>query len=316
MEWDRRNSAYLYQFLSGGQLMYGDRLHYEALVRAKQQQQQPSPRSALPSTHASKLSTTAAAAAALNNHNGNGSSTVILDDGGGMNITSHKLFSTNRRGSSAAHQLHQPHSGHQRQPTTTTTTTTSSHQATAADPHSTLLGPAEVLRDKKLEARLLAIKLCWEAVAWSNEGWVWVALSPVFLFLSLFYLDPTAIAKVKCLYIMLLVDILLTGGLKYATKRTRPSYNRGGLFVGPDIFSFPSGHSSRAMLLVHVALFVFGWRTLWSNIAVVCWAMLVAISRLALGRHFLTDVMAGLTLGALEFWATFLVLQHFVFLVI
>lgn len=33
--------------------------------------------------------------------------------------------------------------------------------------------------------------------------------------------------------------------------------------------------------------------------------MLVAISRLALGRHYLTDVMGGLTLGAVEFWVTF-----------
>jgi membrane-associated phospholipid phosphatase len=46
---------------------------------------------------------------------------------------------------------------------------------------------------------------------------------------------------------------------------------------------------------------------------VLCWAALVAVSRLALGRHFLTDVMGGLTLGALEFWATFLFLQRFVF---
>lgn len=121
---------------------------------------------------------------------------------------------------------------------------------------------------------------------------------------------------------------------------------QGGLFVGPDIFSFPSGHSSRAMLLAHVSIFVFGWQSPWraasgtplllslpslpftfsprpapttdplllmGGRSVMCWAALVAVSRLALGRHFLTDVMGGLTLGALEFWATFLFLQRFVF---
>jgi hypothetical protein len=84
----------------------------------------------------------------------------------------------------------------------------------------------ETARDRRLQAKLLFIKLCWEVVAWSNEGWVWVALSPFFLFLSFFYLEPTTILKVKYLYIMLLIDILVTGSIKYATKRTRPAYNK------------------------------------------------------------------------------------------
>jgi len=171
-------------------------------------------------------------------------------------------------------------------------------------------GQPTVCCDKRQQQQVILnkqhyIELFWEIIAWSNEGWVWVALSPLFLILSFFYLDHLTIIRIKFLYVMLLIDLLLTGGIKYATKRTRPSYNKGGLFVGPDVFSFPSGHSSRAMLLVHVSIFVFGWRSMWSNAAVWCWAMLVAISRLALGRHYLTDVMGGLTLGAVEFWVTF-----------
>lgn len=189
MDWDRRHSALLYQFLSGGQLVYRDKLHYEALIRAKhspnalertQQQQQ---------NGAKERSTTQAG------HD------VSARTDGDTHLRSHH------------------HRGHQRRPSASMGTVGAGG---AID------GPAkdEVLRDRQMEARLLAIKLCWEVIAWSNEGWVWVALSPLFLILSFVYLDPTTIIKVKCLYIMLLIDILLAGGIKYATKRTRPSYNR------------------------------------------------------------------------------------------
>lgn len=284
MEWDRQHSAFLYHLLSGGQPVH-------------KQQEQPVHVDRLTHRRTSKSASPKLEGKKQQQQPPNGKHSASEADGGS------KIEYNNggRRKSTIAaiieQQLPSPRVMALRE------------QELAKDVQSLASAAAE----RRQEAKLLFIKVCWEIIAWSNEGWVWVALSPLFVLLSFFYFDPTTVAKVKYLYIMLFVDILLTGGIKFLTKRTRPSYNKGGLFVGPDIFSFPSGHSSRAMLLAHVSLFVFRWQSGWSSTAVVCWASLVAISRLALGRHFLTDVMAGLTLGALEFWATFLFLQRFVF---
>jgi hypothetical protein len=284
MEWDRQNSAFLYHLLSGGQP-----------VNKQQLQEQEEP--AHDVDRLTHRRTSKSASPKLDGQKNHQKKNAAGD--GGSKMESHNN-SSNSKSTIAAiieQQLPSPRVMALRE------------QELAKDVQSLAAAAAE----RKQEAKLLFIKVCWEIIAWSNEGWVWVALSPLFVLLSLFYFDPATVVRVQYLYIMLFVDILLTGGIKFLTKRARPSYNKGGLFVGPDIFSFPSGHSSRAMLLAHVSIVVFRWQGAWSSAAVVCWAALVAVSRLALGRHFLTDVMGGLTLGAFEFWATFLFLQRFVF---
>ncbi|ELR20579.1 PAP2 superfamily domain containing protein [Acanthamoeba castellanii str. Neff] len=275
MEWDRQHSAFLYHLLSGGQPVHKDKLPRKTSPKIEPRTQ--------PNQQHSRIGKQPPAASPK--------AATSIKNGREENNNKSTLAAIIEQ------QLPSPRVMALRE------------QELAKDVQSLAAAAAE----RRQETKLLFIKVCWEIIAWSNEGWVWVALSPLFILLSFFYLDPASVAKVKYLYIMLFVDILLTGGIKFLTKRTRPSYNKGGLFVGPDIFSFPSGHSSRAMLLAHVSIFVFGWQSPWRAAGVMCWAALVAVSRLALGRHFLTDVMGGLTLGALEFWATFLFLQRFVF---
>lgn len=65
------------------------------------------------------------------------------------------------------------------------------------------------------------------------------------------------------------------------------------------LFSFPSGHSSRAFLLlifftVLDPVSVIFWPPL------LAWATSVALSRLLLYRHHILDVVAGITLGCNE----------------
>lgn len=278
MEWDRQHSAFLYHFLSGGQPVHKDKLPRKTSPKIEPRTQPNQQHSRIGKQHPPAAASSPKAAASIKNgreENNNKSTLAAIIE---QQLPSPRVMALRE-------------------------------QELAKDVQSLATAAAE----RRQEAKLLFIKVCWEIIAWSNEGWVWVALSPLFILLSFFYFDPASVAKVKYLYIMLFVDILLTGGIKFLTKRTRPAYNKGGLFVGPDIFSFPSGHSSRAMLLAHVSIFVFGWQSPWRAASVLCWAALVAVSRLALGRHFLTDVMGGLTLGALEFWATFLFLQRFMF---
>ena len=73
-----------------------------------------------------------------------------------------------------------------------------------------------------------------------------------------------------------------------------PFSNGGGKFV-----SFPSGHSVTAMALaVAVAFFIPRWR-----LPLVLLALMVGCSRILLNAHYLSDVTAGLALGAITaYW--------------
>jgi membrane-associated phospholipid phosphatase len=98
-------------------------------------------------------------------------------------------------------------------------------------------------------------------------------------------------------------DKLLTNGLKLLVDRVRPHLNPVAETLGP---SFPSGHSSTAAALwAAVALIAGGW---WGRRAIaplagcaVALAVAVAASRVLLDVHWLTDVIAGVTLGWLWF---------------
>jgi undecaprenyl-diphosphatase len=69
-----------------------------------------------------------------------------------------------------------------------------------------------------------------------------------------------------------------------------------------DHFSFPSGHTLHAMAFSLVALFYYphlAWLLL-------PFTLLVALSRVVLGLHYPSDVMAGAALGVLIAEASFL----------
>jgi membrane-associated phospholipid phosphatase len=94
---------------------------------------------------------------------------------------------------------------------------------------------------------------------------------------------------------------LLNSMTKLAVNRARP--------VLPDPvghasgLSFPSGHAQSAMVAYSVFLLVFlpvlrgGWRRLAIAVAVVI-VLGIGFSRLALGVHYVSDVLAGYVLGA------------------
>lgn len=99
---------------------------------------------------------------------------------------------------------------------------------------------------------------------------------------------------------------LLYKWIKRNTVRPRPyeAHPEVVLFGAPlDQYSFPSGHTLHAVTFTLVACAYFPW---------VAWlaapfTLLVAASRLTLGLHYPSDVVAGAILGAAIAGASFLV---------
>jgi len=85
-----------------------------------------------------------------------------------------------------------------------------------------------------------------------------------------------------------LVNWGATSALKAAVRRERPNQE--------DDKSFPSGHASNAFALAAVAERHYGWK---AGVPAYAFASAVAVSRLQRNKHYLSDVMAGATLGYL-----------------
>lgn len=94
-----------------------------------------------------------------------------------------------------------------------------------------------------------------------------------------------------------LVCTVLYKWLKHKTHRPRPFDRNRGISCGTaplDQFSFPSGHTLHAVAFSVVALAYYpalAWLLL-------PFTALVAISRLVLGLHYPSDVLAGIVIGA------------------
>jgi undecaprenyl-diphosphatase len=126
--------------------------------------------------------------------------------------------------------------------------------------------------------------------AHSGDSWFWLlGLAGVYIFGS----DPW-----KTRAIWLAISILLTAGvvlvIKLIFRRKRPEGDWGSIYRKTDPHSFPSGHAARAVLLATLAL---GMGPLWLGIVLVIWAPFVILARVAMGVHYLSDVLAGALLG-------------------
>ncbi|MFH1084868.1 MAG: phosphatase PAP2 family protein [Chloroflexota bacterium] len=96
----------------------------------------------------------------------------------------------------------------------------------------------------------------------------------------------------------MMTTALLVGGIKLAVRRPRPggpASARWSAMRKYDVHSFPSGHAARMACLA---------AALWASApglgpGLALWALAVGLARVAVGAHYLVDVLAGLLVGAL-----------------
>jgi undecaprenyl-diphosphatase len=91
---------------------------------------------------------------------------------------------------------------------------------------------------------------------------------------------------------------LLVSMLKYGLERQRPDTP----YAGVDPYSFPSGHAALSIVVYGFLAFLVahgkpGWQRVVVALPAVSIAVLIAFSRLYLGAHWFSDVMASLGLG-------------------
>lgn len=154
------------------------------------------------------------------------------------------------------------------------------------------------------DLRLMRRVQRWRAPRWvrlwmilatrAGDGWLWYAQAPVILIYGgqARYLGEAAAALGAA------VSVGAFQALKRKIGRKRPcalGLHSWAKLLPPDQFSFPSGHTMTAFA-VSVPLIHFYPELL--PVLLFC-SLSIAASRLLLGMHFLSDVLAGVALGCL-----------------
>lgn len=91
----------------------------------------------------------------------------------------------------------------------------------------------------------------------------------------------------------LVATLLLTLGIKHLFKRQRPGSGQFLYGQGADVHSFPSGHGARCGVILVWAATLHPLLGKWAPLLVL-W---IGWSRVAIGIHYVGDVLVGLLLG-------------------
>ena len=163
-----------------------------------------------------------------------------------------------------------------------------------------------VTRDHRLMRRVNRwsppkwIRLWMVAATRGGDGWLWYLLA---LTVWLFGGEQGPPAVIACV-LAAAAGIAVFVALKRATGRSRPcqiARHCWSTLLPPDRFSFPSGHTITAFAIcVPLGYFYPGMQAGLGFIS-----LSIALSRILLGMHFLSDVVAGALIGSILGYASY-----------
>lgn len=143
------------------------------------------------------------------------------------------------------------------------------------------------LRQLKVHSTLLEV---------SCHGVLWIAMWLAFIWL----ISNKDLYQMQVNFLLgILIDIAFVAILKAAVQRRRPSVNTDPFSIGPDKYSFPSGHASRVAFIVYFFLHLWTVPLIFVP-PLFAWSFSVSVSRLLMRRHYLLDITAGIALGIFE----------------
>lgn len=125
-----------------------------------------------------------------------------------------------------------------------------------------------------------------------GDGWLWYAFGVILLLAG----GEHRFAAIGAAGTSAVAGIFIFRALKHSSRRKRPCEIEPHCWASilpPDKYSFPSGHAITAFAVaISVGLFYP-----YLQPCLILAALLIAASRIALGMHFLSDVVAGIALG-------------------
>lgn len=149
-----------------------------------------------------------------------------------------------------------------------------------------LLWIQENLRTEELTKRMRMITFL------GDRGWFWILVAVI-----LMGFEKTRKAGI-CMMVSLVLSAICTNlVLKRWRKRPRPYDTISGLerlIRKQHDWSFPSGHTSASFAAAEIIYLMVSKN--WGSAALTL-ATLVAYSRMYLGVHYMSDVMAGISIG-------------------
>ena len=126
--------------------------------------------------------------------------------------------------------------------------------------------------------------------AHSGDSWFWGAGLLVLWFAGDSFWKEWAVYEL--FWISFLAAFVMA--LKFTIRRRRPEGEWGAIYRNTDPHSFPSGHAARAFLIAFIAASLGPF---WLALILGIWAPLVSLARVAMGVHYLSDVLAGAVVG-------------------
>jgi undecaprenyl-diphosphatase len=125
-----------------------------------------------------------------------------------------------------------------------------------------------------------------------GDGWLWYALGIILLLWG----GPQRFSAVGAAGSAAIAGIIVFKALKRLSHRPRPCQLEPHCWskvLPPDKFSFPSGHTMTAFSIALVLSYYYP--SLEGTLLFL--ALSIGFSRIVLGMHFLSDVLAGIVLG-------------------